>query len=173
MLHSLDANRQLSKLIMENTLIQLLQDSAQRLPHKRAIVQGDQIMSYQALWEKSCGLAHHLVNKGLEKGDRVALLVENSPDYVVAYYGVMMAGGVVTGLNTAAKSRDLNNWIQHSESRIVIANARHGELQVIQELNRGNEIDFIIIDDKDNIVSRIDEQGNFYILGEIIENSNP
>lgn len=118
---------------MQNTLVQSLSDSVQRSPDKDAIVYGDQRMTYSELWNKSCGLAHYLVDNGLKTGDRVALLIENSPEYVASYYAILMAGGVVVGLNTAAKARDLSNWIVHSESSWLVANQHHAELDQIQE----------------------------------------
>ena len=129
---------------MQNTLIQLLNNSVQRLPDKDAIVYGEQRMSYSELWGKACGLAHYLVDNGLQTGDRVALLIENSPEYVVSYYSVLMAGGAVVSLNTAAKARDLSNWITHSESCWLIANQRHAEFNDIQ---KNVSVKSLLIDD--------------------------
>ena len=130
---------------MNNTLVQLLYNSAQKFPEKDAIVSGDRILSYKSLWEKSCGIAHYLRNRGIHAGDRVALLVDNSPEYVAAYYGVLIAGGAVIALNTAAKSRDLCNWIEHSESQYLIADTRHPELsRVLNGLSK-NDINIVTI----------------------------
>lgn len=118
---------------MQNTLIQALQSSVHRSPDKDAIVYGEQRLRYSELWAKACGLAHFLVDNGLKPGDRVALLIENSPEYVVSYYAILMAGGAVVSLNTAAKARDLSNWIKHSESSWLIASEKHAELDNIQE----------------------------------------
>ena len=66
--------------------------------------------------------------RGLRPGDRVAILLENSPEYIAAYYGALMAGGVAVALNTAAKARDLANWLTHSGASWLIADALHPEL---------------------------------------------
>ena len=132
---------------MNNTLVQLLYNSVQRVPDKDAVVLGEQRMSYKTLWQKSCGIAHYLVDQGLESGGRVALLIENSPEYVVSYYAVLMAGGAVIGLNTAAKSRDLSNWIIHSESSCLIAAAQHPELSAVQELIGHQNVNSLLIGD--------------------------
>ena len=113
---------------MKNTLLGLLHNSVQCFPDKVAVIQGDTQVSYQSLWHKACGLARHLIENGLQPGDRVSILIENSPEYIASYYGVLMAGGAVVGLNTAAKSRDLANWIKHSGSVFLIGNASHLEI---------------------------------------------
>lgn len=132
---------------MNNTLVDLLSQSVSRVPDKDAIVQNGASLSYRDLWQRACGLAQYLKEQGLQAGDRVALLVENSPEYVIAYYGAMMAGGAVIGLNTAARARDLANWIQHSESSVVIASPRHGELNAIRELLENDAPRYLLIDD--------------------------
>lgn len=134
---------------MQDTLVQLLYNTVQRAPNKDAIIHGKQALTYYDLWGKACAVAHDLVKRGVRKGDRVALLVENSPEYVVAYYGVMMAGAVVIGLNTAARSRDLVNWIGHSEACMLIASERHGELTAIQNMLGESDICIITIGDSD------------------------
>lgn len=132
---------------MQNTLVQLLYNSAQEYPDKDAVVLGEQRMCYRDLWEKACGLAHYLVDSGLQTGDRVALLIENSPEYVASYYAVLMAGAAVVGLNTAARARDLSNWITHSESSWLIASNRHGELGAVQEILAGSAVNYLLIDE--------------------------
>jgi len=135
---------------MQNTLIQLLYDSVQRLPDKDAVVLGEQRMNYRQLWESACGLAQYLVDNGLQPGDRVALLIENSPEYVVSYYGVLMAGGAVIGLNTAAKARDLANWISHADARCLIASEKHAELERVQQTLGPTVINYLLIGDAED-----------------------
>lgn len=119
---------------MNESLIQLFQNTVDRVPDKDAVVQGDRRMTYAQLWMKACGIANFLVKQGLEPGDRVALLMENSPEYVATYYGILMAGGAATGLNTASKARDLANWVRHSESTFIFVDAKHNELEAMIHL---------------------------------------
>jgi len=113
---------------MGNTLLDLLHNSVQRFSDKAAVIQGDVKVSYKSLWQKACGLANFLVENGLQRGDRVSILIENSPEYIASYYGVLLAGGAAVGLNTAAKSRDLANWIKHSGSVFFIGRSSHLEI---------------------------------------------
>ena len=112
---------------MQSTLINLLSESVNSVPDKIAVIHSGSSLSYSELWKMACGIAHYLVDNGIQNGDRIALLIENSVEYIVSYYGVLMAGGSVVALNTAAKSRDLANWIEHSESSFLFLDNKHNE----------------------------------------------
>lgn len=117
---------------MAETLVDLLRASAARNPQAIALSQDSRALSYADLWDQVARLARGLVARGLTPGERVALLMENSPQYAVAYYGVLAAGGVVAALNTAAKARDLANWLAHCGARFVLADAQARELSALQ-----------------------------------------
>ena len=91
---------------------------------KTAIVYKNVHVSYKAIIFQCRQLASFFVNQGLKKGDRVAILLENSPEYVATYYGVLQAGGIVVSLNNAAKCTDLANWIRHSGSTWLVTAAQ-------------------------------------------------
>lgn len=135
---------------MSSTLIDLLHQSVSKYPDKAVVVHGDKKLGYLELWQRASGLAHYLVDNGLKLGDRVSLLIDNSPEYVIAYYGVLMAGGAAIGLNTAAKSRDLSNWINHSDSSFLIAKNKHPELKELKGKIALGEEKIIYTESSDN-----------------------
>lgn len=110
---------------MTDSLVALLHASTRRFPDACAIVADDVVLSYATLWRRMAGLARFLIDHGLQPGERVALLAENSPDYVVTYYGVLRAGGVIVALNAAARERDLRIWIEHCGARWLMGQAQH------------------------------------------------
>lgn len=116
---------------MSRSLVELLHESVERAPWVEAIVHAQQRVSYGELWRKTGALGSFLRRQGLCAGDRVALLLENSPEYAAAYYGVLCAGGVVVALNTQAKARDLANWLQHCGATWLIASAQHPEFSAL------------------------------------------
>ncbi|MFN9372094.1 MAG: class I adenylate-forming enzyme family protein [Planctomycetaceae bacterium] len=61
-------------------------------------------------------LRHH----GLQPGDRVVLQLPNSAEYIAAYFGILLAGGVAVGLHPGLLPEELERLIAHSESRCVI-----------------------------------------------------
>lgn len=113
---------------MPETVVHFLKKNVYRYPDSEAVVYKDQRVSYRQLWNMICSVTDYLNTKGIKRGDRVGLLVENSPEYIAAYYGVLAAGGVAVGLNTAAKATDLTNWLKHCGARYLFSNLRHSEL---------------------------------------------
>ncbi len=98
-----------------------------RLPNRCAVRRGDTSITFEALSRQAIALAREL-NQDIQHGDRVALLMENSIDYVIGCYGVWLAGGVVVGLNTALKREDLLWQLDHCEAKIIIAEAKYGQV---------------------------------------------
>lgn len=86
-------------------------------------------MSYGQLWQYVCAVGAFLVGEEFEAGDRVAILLENSAEYIAAYYGTLMAGGVAVALNTATKAQELTDALAHSGARWLVADAQHPELE--------------------------------------------
>lgn len=84
----------------------LLTHSADRRPTGIALVQGDKRVSYGELLQKASRMASALGELGIRRGDRVAIALENSLEYMVAHFGVLMSGGVSVPVyhNTPAAS---------------------------------------------------------------------
>lgn len=83
------------------------------------VVSSAESWSYAQLWEHAVRVAGFLRGNGLHPGDRVALIADNSPQYMAVFYGVLLAGGAVVPMNTNAKLRDFENWIQHAGARFA------------------------------------------------------
>jgi long-chain acyl-CoA synthetase len=114
-----------------DTIVHFLQRSAERYPDAEAVVHQDKRLSYGLLWQHVCAVDAFLAEHGFEAGDRVAILLENSSEYIAGYYGTLMAGGVAVALNTATKARDLTIWLAQSGARWLIADAQHPELDEV------------------------------------------
>ncbi|MFP5348992.1 MAG: class I adenylate-forming enzyme family protein [Gammaproteobacteria bacterium] len=122
---------------MTSTLVENLRASALRRPHAEAVVHGTRRLTYAALWAEVEAVAGLLRANGMVPQTRVAVLLENSPDYIAAYYGVLAAGGVVVALNTAAKAAELTHWLAHSEAQWLFASAAHPQAAELQTWCRG------------------------------------
>ncbi len=94
--------------------------------------------SYRELRSLSLRVARHLVGQGLNPGDRVALVVANSFEYIAVFYGIWAAGGVTVALNTQAKSQDLKNWLDHAGARFLFVDEGHGEIDELCRLSDGD-----------------------------------
>ena len=112
-----------------------LEVNAARLPEKVALVHGPVRASYDEINSRANSLAHYFTSTGVRRGDRVALLMENSVEYVVAYYGIMKAGAVAVPLNSDLKPEGLRNAIDDLETRVLISSSRFEK--IIQVSNLG------------------------------------
>ncbi|NKE58990.1 long-chain fatty acid--CoA ligase [Lentzea sp. PSKA42] len=88
-------------------LAMMLEDSAQRLPERDAVVLGDTQLSYAAVNAAANQVANLLTERGIRPGDRVALSCANVPYFPIVYYGILKAGAVVVPLNVLLKAREI------------------------------------------------------------------
>ncbi|VAW73213.1 Long-chain-fatty-acid--CoA ligase [hydrothermal vent metagenome] len=123
---------------MKASLLKLFLDSVEHFPDREAIVYGEQRVSYRELSSQAGAVSTFLRAQKLEPGARVGILLDNSPEYAAIYYGVLAAGGVVVGLNTAAKARDLANWLQHAGADWLFAESRQPELSSLLDRLSGS-----------------------------------
>lgn len=102
-----------------------LAKSAAKYPHARALVYDDAATSYSALNNDVARFADYLADNGLRPGDRVGVMLPNGPDFVVAFYGVMHAGGVVLPLNPALRARAAEFYLTINDARMLFVTPRH------------------------------------------------
>jgi long-chain acyl-CoA synthetase len=79
------------------------------------------VVSYGALDDASARVADLLRARGIERGDRVGVMLPNVPQFAFVYYGVLRAGGVVVPMNVLLKQREVAFYLGDPEARIVFA----------------------------------------------------
>lgn len=77
-------------------------------------------VTYKELYESALKLANYLQWLGIEKGDRVAIMLPNCPQYVMAFYGILYAGGVVVPVNPLYTEDELLHPLQDARVKVVI-----------------------------------------------------
>jgi long-chain acyl-CoA synthetase len=107
------------------SLVNRLRHNAEQRPDAEAVVYRGRRVSYAMLWQYAGAAAAFLIGEGLEAGERVAILIENSVEYIASYYGTLMAGGVAVALNTAARTHDVAQMLKHSGARWLFVQAPH------------------------------------------------
>src|SRR4051794_18496471 len=83
-----------------STLGDLLLKAAAGAPDGDAVVLPDERLTYRDLERRSLELAAGLVALGIEPGDRVGVLMANSPDAIASIFAIALAGAVVVPINT-------------------------------------------------------------------------
>lgn len=104
-----------------NNLAALLAESAWSDGGRVAIRQDEIGLTYAQLNDASARVATLLQAKGVQAGDRVALVLPNIAHFPVAYYGILRAGGVVVPMNPLFKAREIAFTLRDSGARIVVA----------------------------------------------------
>ena len=80
--------------------------------------------SHHDVYARSYELSAGLVDLGLRQGDRVALVLENSVEWVCAYYAIVLAGGVAVPLYYELKSAEIEEMVVHTDARIAIVSPK-------------------------------------------------
>jgi len=104
----------------------------QSIAQRIAIVDRTRTLTYGELASIVFAAARLLRSQGLQPGDRVALILDSSWQYVACYFAVLLAGGVVVPLNPAARDRDLGSWILHAEATCAIAEHSYAGLAALR-----------------------------------------
>src|SRR5262245_44679654 len=115
--------------MMTTAVVQsLLEASVEVFPRKTAIVAGSGRYSYQDLEVWSNRLAHRLLSKGVKRGDRVAIYLDNSFELVVAMFGVLKCAAAFVPLHPGIKAAKLDYLLRHSGTSALITDS-HREVR--------------------------------------------
>ena len=105
----------------EKSLTEYFRDNAKATPDKVAISFYGYDMTYKELDEAIDRFAWGLANLGVKKGDRVALFMQNCPQFVISYFGVLRVGGIVVSLNPMFKHAELEYQLNDSGAETLVA----------------------------------------------------
>ncbi|WP_211747752.1 long-chain fatty acid--CoA ligase [Paenibacillus sp. Marseille-Q4541] len=94
--------------------------SAHKYPNRPAMHFMGKTISYKKLLESAYRMANALRSKGLKKGDRVAIMLPNCPQVVIAYYGTLLAGGIAVMTNPLYMERELAYQLKDAGAKIII-----------------------------------------------------
>ncbi len=109
-------------------LHEFLTNSAKRTPEHTAVVVGERRLTYAEVDAQSSAMACALVDAGLQRGDRVAVFLDNRPETVVAFFAALKAGGAFLPINPTTRQRKLCHLLAHSESSFVVTDRRRSNL---------------------------------------------
>ncbi len=109
--------------VPDTTLWFNLEVSARRYPHKTAYLFFGQALTFAQLHQQALALAGWLQSEGVQAGDRVALFMQNCPQFVVAFYAVLRANAVVVPVNPMNRAEEFTHYITDPGTRVVITSA--------------------------------------------------
>src|SRR5699024_1634606 len=104
----------------EKPLDSFLASTAEKLPEKKALYFMGKEMTFAEVYSEAKKTAAYFQSLGLEKGDRVAIMLPNCPQAVISYYGVLLAGGIVVQTNPLYKERELEYQLNDSGATFIV-----------------------------------------------------
>lgn len=125
------------------SMIDLFEESASEKPEKDAVRYFDGSISYSRLDRMADGFAATLAHSGIGKGDRVAVYMQNNPQFLVAQYGAWKRGCVVVPINPMLKARELDYHLNDSGARALVC-LESLYRDVAQEVVPGTSVELVV-----------------------------
>ena len=114
--------------MIDKNLAELLRTSAQNHPDKTAVVFGQKKITYGKLDELTDRLAAGLLDLGVNKQERVALFLDNCPEFVISYFAVLKAAAVAVPINYMFKTEEAKYILQDSAAVCLITSAVYADM---------------------------------------------
>jgi long-chain acyl-CoA synthetase len=121
-----------------------LLSSASAHADRIALRLGEAVTTYRELDEASARVAGLLRDRGIGPGDRVGMMLPNTPEFALAYYGVLRVGGVIVPMNPLLKAREVAYYLGDSGARLLVA--WHGFAEEASAGAKQAEAEVIVID---------------------------
>ncbi len=127
------------------TISDFLKNSVNQYPHKDAVIHGEKHFTYSQLDRDSDIFAAYLIQKGIKKGDRVILFLNNCCEYLISYFGILKAGAVVVALNTQLIPRELLLLLNDCTPKVIVTDDKYSQIIKDTLKDYDNLIELLII----------------------------
>lgn len=121
----------------------LLDDAAARFPRRTAVAFFGRKISYRSLVNAVDRFADALRDLGVHRGDRVALILPNCPQLVIAFYGILRRGAVVVQHNPLYTAPELRHQLTDSGAKVALV--YDGAYETLMSACRGTSLEYIIV----------------------------
>ena len=129
------------------TPLVLLRRAAATYPRKLAVIHGAARFTYRDFYNRCRRFADALQQRGIGRGDTVAVMAPNVPALLEAHYGVPMAGAVLNALNYRLDARTIAFILGHGQAKLLIADREFGPTVKAALEEFGEPIPLVEIDD--------------------------
>ena len=116
----------------------LLRRSAERLPDKTAVIDGDRTFTYRQLEEMSGRFAAALASSGTAIGNKIGVFAPNCVEFAIAFFGILKAGAVVSTVNSAYTERELAFQMNDCGAKVLLV---HEAILEVAEKAKGHGLD--------------------------------
>lgn len=123
------------------TVTQMFDEATERAPDRAAVVFYGREIRYRELREATDRFACALAGLGVKKGDRVALYVLNSPQFIIAYFAALKCGATVTPISPVYTSHEVRYQLEDSGARAVVCQ----DILYEKVAKCGAPLDFVVV----------------------------
>jgi len=129
-----------------STLNKILKDGLAKHGRRIALIAGKKRLTYRQLNTCVNRLANGLKNLGVQKGQRVGILLLNSPEFVISYFAITSIGAVAVPLNNMFKAEELKYIVEDSEASVIITSSHFCDAVYQLRLRIENLTGIILVD---------------------------
>ncbi|PTB83649.1 long-chain fatty acid--CoA ligase [Sulfurovum lithotrophicum] len=133
-----------------NNFYEVIEFQAKKRRKRTALLLNDDKITYGEVKEAVDKLAAYLSGKGVKEGDKVALFLRNSAEFIYAIFAVSKLGAILVPINTFLKSEELSYILEDSGSSILIASAIHDK--VVNSSKASELCEFILWEGDESVV---------------------
>lgn len=112
-------------IVGNRTVYKLLREKANQHPDKLFLLFKEKKYTYKEILNKTNQTARLLIRSGVNKGDRVSVFIDNCPEFYFLWYGCAAIGAILVPLNTASTAHELEYFLSHSESKLLIIDEQY------------------------------------------------
>ena len=116
-------------------LYKILEEAALSNPEKICLIYDNNSYSFRKIYNASKKVAKFLVTMGIKKGDRVGIILPNSPDFIIVFFGIIKAGGVVVAINPKFKGAEIEYVLKDSGINVIFLN-KSGSVSMMDDRER-------------------------------------
>ncbi|VAX03326.1 Long-chain-fatty-acid--CoA ligase [hydrothermal vent metagenome] len=167
-------------------LYSLVVDAADKNPDAIAYDFMGKLVSYRDLHDQVCRMAKGLQGLGVGKGSHVGIFMPNCPQFPVAYFGILMAGGTVVNYSPLYSEHELINQVEDSETDIMITLDLASLYPTIHEVSRKSRLKHLVVAEfsdampyakallfkifKSSAISKISKDETYVDYGQLLRN---
>jgi len=123
----------------------LSREQAARFGSHPALIGGGETIGYAELADRAARIAGFLIARGIRRGDRIGLLMNNRPEWVETFFGAAMAGAVVVAFSTWSKRDELAYLIADSGIRLLVTLDRFSGQDFAADLRTMPPLDIVVL----------------------------
>lgn len=127
--------------IPEISVIDLFKESVHSYGEAVCTLFNDEQRTYRDIDQLSDRVARFLITKGIQKGERIGIMLPNIPEFVITYLGILKVGGVVMALNPHYRPAEVEKLSHESDVKILfLMNTAYQEIKSVQKKTKINTI---------------------------------